>query len=37
MKKILVLKFGNLDKKCLEEKEMDWLVGGNYCVGIIVN
>lgn len=29
MKKISVLKLGNLDKKCLEEKEMDRLVGGN--------
>ena len=31
MKKISVLKLGNLDKKCLEEKEMDRLVGGNEC------
>ena len=31
MKNISVLKLGNLDKKCLEEKEMDRLVGGNEC------
>ena len=37
MKKISVLKLGNLDKKCLEEKEMDRLVGGNYSAGTTAN
>lgn len=31
MKKISVLKLGNVEKKSLEKREMDALVGGNYC------
>lgn len=31
MKNLTVLKLGNIDKKSLKKKEMDLLIGGNYC------
>lgn len=33
MKKISVLKLGNMNRENLKKREMDVLVGGNYCSG----
>lgn len=37
MKKISVLKLGNMNRENLKKREMDVLVGGNYCSGGIDN
>lgn len=37
MKKISVLKLGNMNRENLKKREMEFLVGGNYCSGITAN
>ncbi len=37
MKKISVLKLGNMNRENLKKREMDFLVGGNYCSNGIEN
>lgn len=37
MKKLSVIKLGNVAKKSLEKREMDVLMGGNYCNGGVDN
>ena len=37
MKKISVLKLGNMNRENLKKREMDFLVGGNFCSNGIEN